>query len=419
MVYRFLFLFIAFFLLTTPLAHAQLEQGGFTILAGDEARSFSKEQVGTWKKESVWGVREPVWSYHINLQGKTIVPSPKQFNHDFAAIYTSLEKATADFNHAPENATLVIADSKVVEFNPGKPGSQIDLIKSTKNILEALQSGYNQGNLVIVTQNAATTLGQTNNLGIKELLATGSSTFNGSPANRRHNINIGIKHMTGLLVAPGDEFSFNEFLGPVEEEFGFLPELVIKKDGTVPELGGGLCQVSSTLFRSVMKAGLPVTQRKNHSYAVQYYAPQGTDATIYPGVIDLKFINDTPGSILIWPYLKDKNTLLFELYGTRDNRLVQLDAPIQYDKKSDGSLKAMWKRVVINNGKTKTDEFYSNYLPPALFHKEEQFPKPAVGVAIDPTTTSSEVKTETQNNEAGSEIPEKTPPTEQTEKEQL
>jgi vancomycin resistance protein YoaR len=85
-----------------------------------------------------------------------------------------------------------------------------------------------------------------------------------------------------------------------------LPELVIKKEGTVPEFGGGLCQVSSTAFRAAMNGGLPITQRRNHAYAVQYYAPQGTDATIYPGVVDLKFINDTPGDILIWAFEKIK-----------------------------------------------------------------------------------------------------------------
>jgi vancomycin resistance protein YoaR len=82
--------------------------------------------------------------------------------------------------------------------------------------------------------------------------------------------------MQGVIIKPGEEFSFNHYLGPVKAEQGFLPELVIKRTGTVPELGGGLCQVSSTTFRAAMNAGLPITQRKNHAYAVQYYSPQGT-----------------------------------------------------------------------------------------------------------------------------------------------
>src|SRR6185369_10179137 len=116
------------------------------------------------------------------------------------------------------------------------------------------------------------------------------SNFKGSPKNRRHNITVGVEKMKGVIVPQGAEFSFNEHLGPVDGEHGFLPELVIKKNGTVPEFGGGLCQVSSTTFRAAMTAGLPITQRRNHAYAVQYYSPQGTDATIYPGSADLKFI---------------------------------------------------------------------------------------------------------------------------------
>jgi hypothetical protein len=137
-----------------------------------------------------------------------------------------------------------------------------------------------------------------------------------------------------------------------------------------------------------MKAGLPITQRRNHSYAVQYYAPQGTDATIYPGVIDLKFLNDTPGSILVWPYFPDQDTLIFDFYGTKDNREVVLKDPVSYDRKSDGSLKANWTRTVIKNGVSDTKTFNSVYLPPALFHKEEQFV--ANPTSPNPTTPPGE-----------------------------
>ena len=132
--------------------------------------------------------------------------------------------------------------------------------------------------------------------------------------------------------------------------------------------------MSSTTFRAAMHAGLPITARRNHSYAVQYYAPQGTDATIYPGVQDFKFTNDTGNSILVWPYLKDENYLIFDFYGTYDGRKVELGTPYAYDKKSDGSMKATWTRSVTRKGEeTKKDNFYSVYQPPAKFHKQEQF----------------------------------------------
>jgi vancomycin resistance protein YoaR len=213
------------------------------------------------------------------------------------------------------------------------------------------------------------------------LLAHGVSTFGGSPNNRRHNIAVGLEKFKGLIVPPGAAFSFDDNLGPVTAEAGFLPELVIKgSEGTIPELGGGLCQVSTTTFRAAMAAGLPITARRNHAYAVQYYAPQGTDATIYPGSADLKFVNDTPGAILIWSYLQDRNTLVFDFWGTKDDRQVTLHKPVQFDRKTDGSLKATWTRDVTKNGVTTTDVFKSTYQPPALFHKTEAF----VG---GPTTT--------------------------------
>jgi len=116
---------------------------------------------------------------------------------------------------------------------------------------------------------------------------------------------------------------------------------------------------------------------------VSYYAPQGTDATIYPGVQDLKFVNDTPGSILIWPYFGPGTTLFFDFYGTKDNRQVILNDPVQFDRQANGAMKAYWTRTVIKNGVKDTHTFNSVYQPPALFHKQEQFvPNPTT-----PTTT--------------------------------
>jgi vancomycin resistance protein YoaR len=212
-----------------------------------------------------------------------------------------------------------------------------------------------------------------NDLGINELIGHGVSKFNGSPKNRRFNIKVGVEKMKGIIVPQGATFSFDDNLGPVDGEHGFLPELVIKANDTVPEFGGGLCQVSSTTFRAAMDAGVPITARRNHAYAVQYYAPQGTDATIYPGSADLKFVNDTPGALLIWPYFPDDNTLVFDFYGTKDDRQVVLDKPVQYDRKSDGSMKATWTRHVTKDGTTRDDVFKSAYRPPADFHHQTTF----------------------------------------------
>jgi vancomycin resistance protein YoaR len=103
------------------------------------------------------------------------------------------------------------------------------------------------------------------------------------------------------LIAPDAEFSFNDVLGPVEPGSGFKMEKVIKKDKAEYELGGGICQVSTTMYRAILQAGLPITERKPHSWKVSYYGQSmghGLDATIYPGVSDLKFLNDTGNYLL-------------------------------------------------------------------------------------------------------------------------
>jgi vancomycin resistance protein YoaR len=165
-------------------------------------------------------------------------------------------------------------------------------------------------------------------LGIKEIIGRGETSFAGSPANRIHNIKTGLSFLQSALLKPGEEFSTVKKLGAVDNTTGYLPELVIKENRTTPEYGGGLCQVSTTLFRAVLKAGLKVTERQNHSYRVSYYEPPvGLDATIYLPRPDFKFLNDTPGHILVQGQVIG-NRIIFELWGTSDGRTSVVTDPI-------------------------------------------------------------------------------------------
>ena len=322
-------------------------------------------------------------------------PGRRTFTYNPAEVYKWTEQIANGVNVKASEPSLKIANGRATDFTPPQTGKSLDRYNSALKIIDSLQRGITTIDLVVQTTEPQKSLSSLNNLGITELIGRGESKFTGSPRNRIHNITVGIEKMKGVIVAPGEEFSFNKYLGPVEASTGFLPELVIKAEGTVPEFGGGLCQVSSTTFRAAMHAGLPITARRNHSYAVQYYAPQGTDATIYPGVQDLKFKNDTGGSILIWPYFKEKDYLVFDFYGTYDGRQVTLEQPVQYDKKSNGAMKAYWKRTVITkDGEELKDNFQSTYQPPALFHKTETFPSPTPtpnpdGTTPTPTPTTS------------------------------
>lgn len=268
-------------------------------------------------------------------------------------------------NQPAQEARLTIKNNFATDFEPGQNGQAVD----TYLLRQQLLSDSATIDLPAVIASPKTTLAQTNNLGINELIAVGESNFSGSPANRIHNIIVGAAEYNGLIIQPGEEFSFNKHLGDVDAQHNFLPELVIKPDGVTPEFGGGLCQVSTTTFRAAMNAGLPITARRNHSFAVSYYAPQGTDATIYPGSADLKFINNLKSPILIRT-LVSGHKLSYEFYGAKDDRQVSFDGPVVYDKKSDGSMKATWTRHVTLNGQTTTQTFDSVYLPPAQFHHD-------------------------------------------------
>ncbi len=219
-------------------------------------------------------------------------------------------------------------------------------------------------------------------MGIKEVLSIGHTTYYSSPANRMYNIGVGMKKFDGVIIPQGGIFSFNENLGKVDGSSGFLKELVIKPEGTIPEFGGGLCQVSTTAYRAALYAGLTVTERTPHSYAVGYYSQvggHGIDATIYPGSRDLKFKNDTPGAISMQAYSEGPEAY-FILYGINDGRTVTMEGPTITNRHSDGSTETT-KTTTLPVGTTQQiekahqgfDTIWYRYvtLPGGLATKEE------------------------------------------------
>lgn len=304
-------------------------------------------------------------------------PNPPQaiqlsFTHNPINIFNWVNSITKQINRPVTEPLLTLEGKKVTAFNPGTNGIEVDVIGTTLSLLYDLENKKEKTAIISSVTKPTKTLASTNSLGITELITSGQSDFSHSSKNRIQNVTTGANHIKGALVPPGAEFSFNTTLGDITAKEGYAPEIVIKKTGLEPELGGGICQVSSTVFRAAFNGGLPITQRKNHSFAVSHYSPQGTDATIYPGVVDLKFKNDTTHHILIWPRYPNNHTLVFDFYGTKDDRQVTIKPAQQFDKKPDGSMKASWERLVTKNGETKTDVIKSTYLSPSLFKKEEK-----------------------------------------------
>jgi len=268
-------------------------------------------------------------------------------------------------NIQPVNAKFILVNGKAEEFIPAEYGLNLDLDASKKLIIDAIINGDKGVNLPVELIEPAITLDRVNELGITTLIGRGESDFKGSPSSRIHNIRVGSAKYNGTILKPGEEFSFNSTLGEVDESNGYQSELVIKKGKLVYEYGGGLCQVSTTLFRSAIMAGLPILERKPHSFPVRYYDPQGYDATIYPGVVDLRFKNDTSNHILIQSRIEGTK-LIFDIYGPDDGRKIVLEGPFQHDQKTNGSMKAHFIRKTYQSDLlVKEERFDSNYGAPA------------------------------------------------------
>ena len=167
------------------------------------------------------------------------------------------------------------------------------------------------------------------------MLGKGTSTFWHSSAIRNINITKGSSIVNRILVAPGDTFSFVKSLGEVSLAAGYKQAYIIRQGKTELDVGGGVCQVSTTLFRAMLDAGLNITERKNHAYRVSYYeedSKPGFDATVFIPSPDLKFVNDTAHHVLIQSVLDmDNRRLTYEIYGTSDGRKTNITNYRQWD----------------------------------------------------------------------------------------
>lgn len=242
-------------------------------------------------------------------------------------------------NQSPNDAKFIIANGRVKEFQSSRDGQEINLAATRQLINEKFfDSSENQFNLVVTELKAKIGVADSNDLGIREIIGVGRSNFSGSPTNRIHNIQTGAAAINGLIIKPGETFSLITALGEIDGEHGYLPELVIKGDETIAEYGGGLCQIGTTVFRAAIDTGLPIVERRNHSYRVSYYEPAGFDATIYNPKPDLRFTNDTNNNILIQTRIEGTE-LIFEYWGTSDGRLVEYTTPKIYNITSPGPTK--------------------------------------------------------------------------------
>jgi len=232
-------------------------------------------------------------------------------------------------NRDPGSVVIGRADGGAVTFDGvGLPGRRVRIEEAVTLTIQALEEGIDDIILPVDILQPAITVTDPylQDRGIAEVVTVGESDFAGSSANRIHNITVGLARFNGHIIPQGATFSFNDVMGPVNRETGYKPELVILGDKTLPEYGGGLCQVSTTAYRGVWEYGFPIVARRNHSFVVRYYSPPGTDATIYPPNTDMRFMNDGPSDLLLQTHIADGKAY-FIYYGLRDTRTADLIGP--------------------------------------------------------------------------------------------
>ncbi|NTW01976.1 MAG: vanomycin resistance protein VanB, partial [Oscillochloris sp.] len=218
-------------------------------------------------------------------------------------------------------------------ITPGDPGQGLDADKAIAQIHAALDGGPRTITLPLVALPPPVNETNLASLGITAQVGQGVSSFANSEQYRITNIRAGARQMNGVLIPPGGSFSFNDNLGEVTAAHGFVEGYAIIQNRTQKEWGGGLCQVSTTVFRAAFWAGLPITERHEHSFRIGWYEelgePPGFDAAIFTGVQDMRFTNDTDGWLLMQSAVDlTRQRLAITLYGAPTGRDVRMDFKI-------------------------------------------------------------------------------------------
>jgi vancomycin resistance protein YoaR len=284
-------------------------------------------------------------------------------------------------------------------IRPALDGRTLLIPESIAAINTAVAQGSASAALALdIKQPAVSNDATAEGLGIRQLVSSETSYFFGSSEARMQNIKAAAAQFHGLLVAPGETFSMGSALGDVSLDNGYAEALIIYGDRTIKGIGGGVCQVSTTLFRTAFFGGFPIVERVPHAYRVYYYeqTPNGAnnpelaglDATVYTPLVDLKFTNDTPYWLLMETYVNEgARRITWKFYSTSDGRTINWDTtgPVnrvaapepkleenpdmakgemkQVDWSAEGA-DVLVTRTVMRDGQTYfTDQFSTHYAP--------------------------------------------------------
>jgi vancomycin resistance protein YoaR len=316
------------------------------------------------------------------------------------ALNTYLTSLAGDINHTPENARFMFNDdTHLLELiQPAVIGRNLDVYSTINTINQNIAAGQHNAPLTLVTTQPEvgdTATGE--QLGIKENIVSYTSYFRGSTDERLQNIEKAAANFHGLLVPPGATFSMASVMGNVSLDEGYAEAWIIFGGRTIKGVGGGVCQVSTTLFRAAFFAGFPVVERHPHAYRVGYYEQTasgwddqmaGLDATVFLPMVDFQFVNDSPYWLLMETYYRpNSRSLTWKFYSTSDGRTVEwetsgpeniVDPPdpiyeenpdlpegriVQVDWSAEGADVTVLRTVYRSGAAIFTDSFVTHYLP--------------------------------------------------------
>ena len=315
---------------------------------------------------------------------------------DENAVRAWLNEIEAQVYRPPKNARFYFDDDtrELVLVEPHVNGRSLDVSATLQQFMAQVDTPNRSVPLmlkpILPTVHANATAQE---LGITELITQTTTWFYGSTPERKHNIARAAAQFFGIVIAPGEEFSFNRYLGDVTEEAGFSTGLIILGGRTIEGVGGGVCQVSTTLYQAAFWAGFPITTRLEHGYRVHYYDDgegPGMDATVFSPLVDFRFVNNTDHYLLLENYYNEQyEALTFKLYSTSTGRRVVKEEPIfenvlppnpdvwefnpdlaegeikQVDWAVEGADVTVVRRVYDANGNLMygTEYFISHYIP--------------------------------------------------------
>ena len=245
---------------------------------------------------------------------------------DKAALAIKVRQVSAATDQPAQNARYALKGAGLIKV--AEKAGRVSDPAEVSSLLAAAVLDPQQSSIVLTPKvsTPTLTLADLPDATTLTLIASGTSTYYHSSAARRVNISNAAVRINGAVVASGENFSFLDNLGGISTQNGFVTGLIISAGRTVDGLGGGVCQVSTTTFRALYQAGLPVVERNQHAYRVGYYEPQvGFEAAVYDPSKDLKFRNDTGGPILIKTINDNaRSALTVQVWGVPQTRRVSV-----------------------------------------------------------------------------------------------